>query len=84
MGNKPRRLTMSETKLTATQKHDIYQKIWSLRNKMVEKLNELEYIHSLPFPTVGDGVQALHIVHKTWDSKEYNELEALIKEVRGE
>jgi len=70
--------------LTPKQKNDLYQKIWSLRNKMTAKLVELEAIHNKPFPTVGDASDALYTVYHTWNSDEYEELEELIKEVRGE
>ena len=69
--------------LTFKQKHDLTQKIWSLRNKMVDQLKEMELIHEKIFPSIDDGIKALHIVHRTWDSKEYNELEKLILKIRN-
>ena len=76
--------TMSNDELNPEQKNDIKQKIWSLRNKMEEQFKQLEAIHTKPFQTVGDGVDALYAVYHTWDSGEYSELETLIQEIRGE
>ena len=75
---------MKTGELTPEQKNDIKQKIWSLRNKMEEQFKQLEAIHTKPFQTVGDGVDALYTVYYTWNSNEYSELETLIKEIRGE
>ena len=75
---------MPNKELTPEQQHELHQKIWDLRNKMAEKLEELEAIHHKPFPTVRDGSDALYTVYNTWNSTEYENLEEVIKEIRGE
>ena len=74
----------TKIELTPKQSHELHQKIWDLRNKMVNKLNELEVIHEKSFPTVGDASDALYTVYNTWNSEEYENLEEVIKEIRGE
>jgi len=69
--------------LTPEQQHELHQKIWDLRNKMAEKLEELEAIHHKPFPTVRDASSALFTVYNTWNSDAYDELEMLVKQIRG-
>ncbi len=75
---------MSTINTIPKQRNDICQKIWDLRNKMAEQMKKMEVLHAKQFQTVGDAVDALYAVHGAWDSKEYAELESLIKEIRGE
>lgn len=70
---------MSDKKLTAEQQNDLTQKIWSLRNKMAEQMEQLEALHAKQLPSVEDGIAALYTVHRAWVSDEYDALEKLIK-----
>lgn len=74
---------MSELrKLTPDERNDFEQSIWDLRNKMVDQLAKLEKIHHKILPTVDDGSRALYTVYDTWNSKEYENLEEMIKKLR--
>jgi len=69
--------------MNAKEQNDLTQKIWSLRNKMEDQLKKLEKIHNIPFPTKEDGIKSLYMVYHAWDSREYNELEYFIKQLRS-
>lgn len=71
------------TIMTDKQKHELYQNMWALRNKMTEQMEKLENVHAKSFPTVSDGIEALYAVHNVWNSKEYSNLESVINEIRG-
>ena len=69
------------TELTPEEKNELFQKIWSLRNIMVDGLEKLEKIHNKPFPTVQDGSEALYSVYDVWNSGAYSNLEKFIKKM---
>jgi len=72
------------SKLSTEQKEWIHTKVWDLRNKMEDQLIKLNEIHNICFPNDEDGAMALYAVYNTWNSKEYSDLETLIKSIRSE
>ena len=69
-------------KLTPDEQNDFEQSIWDLRNKMVDQLEKLQKIHNKILPTVEDGSSALYTVYDAWNSKEYENLEEIIKKLK--